>query len=594
MSVASIARRASLRGLLRRANSWTWSASITALLLVTPLLVVMFGFSTPDSDLWPHLVDTVLADYAANTFGIAIGVACGTAILGVGTAWLVAMCEFPGRRIFSWALVLPLAFPGYVAAFVYGDLLEYAGPVQTGLRDWFDWGRDDYWFPAIRSLLGAVAVMSLVLYPYVYLLVQTAFATQSATLLETGRLLGGSPGNIFRSLAVPLARPALVAGCALAVMETLNDIGVAELFGIATFTTGIYRAWFGFGDIGAATRLATVLLLVVLAVLWVERHLRRSGRYHPENDRSRPVARYALRGRRALFATFGCSLPVVLGFALPAACLVWWHVRAGAPIDPAFVGIMFNTLGLALGATVLTVAIAGLVVFGLRLDPAVVRPFARTAGAGYAVPGVVVAVGVLGVCTFLDHSLDSATRLTFGSGTGLFLSGTVAVLLFAYAVRFLAVSINALESSYQRIPVSLDAAARTLGVFPRGMLFRVHVPLLRGGVATAAALVFVEVMKELPATLVLRPFDFNTLAVRAFEMADEERMGDAALPALAIVAVGLIPLIMLSRGFRQPSIMHRGRANDRLTAASGSVIAIRDLPVRSPSLRSAPPHEQTP
>lgn len=531
-----------------------------ALLLVAPLLVVVFGFSTPGSDLWQHLVDTVLADYVTNTFGIAIGVAFGTAALGVGAAWLVAMCDFPGRSIFSWALVLPLAFPGYVAAFVYGDLLEYAGPVQTALRDWFDWGRDDYWFPPIRSPLGAVTVLSLVLYPYVYLLVQTAFATQSATLLETGRLLGGSPGNIFLSLAVPLARPALVAGCALAVMETLNDIGVAELFGIATFTTGIYRAWFGLGDIGAAARLATVLLLVVLAVLWVERRLRKSGRYHPENDRSRPVARYALRGPRALFATFGCSVPVALGFALPATCLVWWHVRAGAPIDPAFVEIMFNTLSLAFGATALTVAIAGLVVFGLRLDPTVVRPFARMLGAGYAVPGVVVAVGVLGVCTFLDHSLDYAARLTLGSGTGLLFSGTVAALLFAYAVRFLAVSINALESSYQRIPTSLDAAARTLGVFPRGMLLRVHVPLLRGGVATAATLVFVEVMKELPATLVLRPFDFNTLAVRAFEMADEERMGDAALPALAIVAVGLVPLILLSRGFRRPRASFSGKS----------------------------------
>ena len=548
-----MARLGSAGRRIRALNSWTWTATAASLLLVAPLLIVVFGLSAPANDLWPHLVDTVLAGYIANTLGIALGVALGTAVLGVGTAWLVAMCDFPGRAVFSWALVLPLALPGYVAAFVYGDLLEFAGPVQTALRDLFGWSKGDYWFPAVRSPLGAVAVLSLVLYPYVYLLVQTAFATQSATLIETGRLLGRGPLRLFRTLAVPLARPALAAGCALAVMETLNDIGVMELFGIGTFTTGIYRAWFGFGDIGAAARLASVLLLVVLAVLWAERRLRRSLRFHPENDRSRPVIRYALRGRRAAMAALGCGLPVALGFALPAAFLVWWHVRAGAPIDPAFAGIMLNTLLLALAATAATVAIAGLVVFGLRLDPAFVRPFARTAGAGYAVPGVVVAVGVLGLCSLFDHTVDGISRAVLGTGTGLLLSGTVTVLLFAYAVRFLAVSMHALESAYHRIPGTLDATARTLGVFPRGMLLRVHVPLLRGGVATAAALVFVEVMKELPATLILRPFDFNTLAVRAFEMAHEERMADAALPAIAIVAVGLVPLIVLARRFRRPT-----------------------------------------
>ncbi len=551
---AALTRLSNAGRRIRTLNSWTWTASVTSLLLVGPLLIVVFGLSAPATDLWPHLVDTVLTGYIVNTVGIALGVAFGTAILGVSTAWLIAMCEFPGRTFFSWALVLPLALPGYIAAFVYGDLLEFAGPVQTALRDTFDWGKGDYWFPAVRSPLGAVVVLSLVLYPYVYLLVQTAFANQSATLIETGRLLGRGPLRIFRTLAVPLARPALVAGCALAVMETLNDIGVMELFGIGTFTTGIYRAWFGLGDIGAAARLATVLLLVVLAVLWAERRLRKSLRYHPENDRSRPVIRYVLRGPRAAIATLGCGLPVLLGFALPAAVLAWWHLRAGAPIDPTFPSIMLNTLGLALAATGVTVAIAWLVVFGLRLDPAIVRPFARTAGAGYAVPGVVVAVGVLGLCSLFDHAVDDASRMMFGAGTGLLLSGTVTVLLFAYAVRFLAVSMNALESSYHRIPGTLDAAARTLGVFPGGMLVRVHVPLLRGGVATAAALVFVEVMKELPATLILRPFDFNTLAVRAFEMAHEERMADAALPAIAIVAVGLVPLIVLSRRFLQPNV----------------------------------------
>ncbi len=547
---AATARWQYARHALPAVSGWVWGASFAAFLLVAPLLVVVFGFPAPASDLWAHLVRTVLPDYVVNTLGIAAGVAIGVTALGATTAWLVAMYDFPGRRLFSWALVLPLAFPGYVAAFVYGDLLDYAGPVQYALRDLFGWTKEDYWFPAIRSPAGAIFVLSLVLYPYVYLLAQTAFSTQSATLIETGRMLGRGPIAIFRTVAIPLARPALVAGAGLAVMETLNDIGVAELFGIPTFTTGIYRAWFGLGDVGAAARLATVLLLVVLAILWVERRLRRLNRYHPESDRSRPSARYILSGRRAALAVAGCSVPVTLGFVLPAVCLIWWHLRAGAPIDPAFVGIMANTLALALGATLLTVGVAGLVVFGLRLDPVLVRPFARMAGAGYAVPGVVVAVGVLGLCTFLDHVVNGISLALTGASVGLLLTGSVAILLFAYAVRFLAVSMHALESAYHRIPPSLDAAARTLGIYPRGMLFRVHVPLLRGGLASAAVLVFVEVMKELPATLILRPFDFNTLAVRAFEMADEERLADAALPALAIVAVGLLPLIFLSRGFR--------------------------------------------
>ncbi len=538
---------------VRSLSAWTWTAAGGSLLLIAPVLMVVVLALAPANDLWPHLVDTVLAGYVIQTATIAVGVAAGTVILGVCTAWLVAMCDFPGRAVFSWALVLPLALPGYVAAFVYGELLDFAGPVQTILRDWFDWGRDDYWFPSVRSPLGAVAVLSLVLYPYVYLLAQSAFVTQSATLIETGRLLGRSPFRVFRTLAIPLARPALAAGGALAVMETLNDIGVAELFGIGTFTTGIYRAWFGFGDIGAAARLAVVLLVAVLALLWLERRVRRSARYYPEHDRSRPVARYGLHGFRAVLAVAGCGMPVLLGFVLPAALLLGWHVEAGAPVDPGFARVVFNTVSLALGATALTLGIAGLVVFGLRLDPAVVRPFARTAGAGYAVPGVVVAVGVLGVCTTFDRGIHWVGETVLGADVQLLLSGSVLVLLFAYAVRFLAASMHGLESAYHHIPSSLDAAARTLGTGFRGILFRIHAPLLRNGAAAAAALVFVEVMKELPATLILRPFDFNTLAVRAFEMADEERIADAALPALTIVAVGLPPLIILARRFRQPA-----------------------------------------
>lgn len=544
---APAALLAALPRRLPRPDGWTAGAALAAAVLALPLAVVLWSLLAPAGPAWDHLAATVLPVYAANSLAIAAGTAAGAAALGVGTAWLVAMCEFPGRRFFAWALVLPLAFPGYVAALVYGGLLDFAGPVQEGLRSLFGWGRGDYWFPRIRSLGGAVLVLSLVLYPYVYLLARHAFLTQSAAMLEAGRVLGRRPWAMFRTVALPLARPALVGGGALAAMETLNDLGVVELFGVATFTTGIYRAWFGLGDLEAATRLAAVLLVAVLAVLAVERRARGASRFHPEEARNRPLPRYPLRGARALLAFLGCAAPFGLGFALPAAVLAAWHAAGGGVPDAAFAAAAARSLALALAATACAVGLGAVVVFGLRLRPAAVAPFARVAGLGYAVPGMVVAVGVMAPFSFMDNALDAWTRERFGLSTGLLLTGSAAVLVFAYVVRFLAAALNALEAAYARIPASLDAAARTLGTFPGSMLRRVHAPLLRGGFATAAILVFVEVMKELPATLVLRPFDFTTLAVRAFEMADEERLADAALPALAIVAAGLVPLVLLSR-----------------------------------------------
>ncbi len=526
---------------------WVASAVLAASILALPLVVILANLVGSSGETWEHLASTVLPLYVSNTLLIAVGTAVATALLGVSTAWLITMCEFPGRRFLSWALVLPLAFPGYVAAFVYGGLFDYAGPVQEGLRALFGWGRGDYFFPPIRSTGGAVLVLSFVLYPYVYLLVRHAFLTQSVSMLEAGRILGGSPWKMFRRVAFPLARPALVGGAALAAMETLNDLGVVELFGVATFTTGIYRTWFGLGDLTAATRLSAFLMLAMFLLLWIERCMRGQRRFHPEEDRISPLPRYVLKYGKGWFALLACTLPLSLGFVIPAATLVVWHFSAGAVVDTAFFEAAFRSVALAAVATTSIVGLALVISFGLRLHPRTVSPFARIAGLGYAIPGVVVAVGVLVPFSFLDGALDSWTRSALGVSTGLLLTGSVAALLFAYAVRFLAAALGSFESAYARIPGSLDAAARTLGVFPGAMLRRVHVPMLRSGVATAAILVFVEVMKELPATLILRPFDFTTLAVRAFEMADEERIAEAALPALTIVAAGTLPLIALSR-----------------------------------------------
>ena len=527
-----------------------------AVAVSAPVVVVAAHLFLPAGDVWPHLVDTVLARYVANTLWLLLGVGLATFVLGAGAAWLCAMCRFPGRAIFEWALLLPLALPAWAIAYAYAGMFEYAGPVQTALREAFGWTRRDYWFPDIRSLGGAIAVLSLALYPYVYLLARAAFLDQSVCALEIGRTLGRGAWRGFAGIALPLARPALAGGVALALMEALSDFGTVDYYGVDTFATGIYRTWFALGDAGAAAQLSAVLLIFVFLVLAAERWQRRRARYHHTTGRAGRAFAWRLSGWRAGLAAVACFAPLALGFLLPAGRLAAWAVPTWRDrADAAFGALAGTSFLLAALTALLAVAAALAIAYAARLGLGPIgRAARRIAGLGYAVPGSVVAVGALLSLAWIDHRIDDFARSVFGVSTGLIVTGGIAALVFAYLVRFLAVSMNAVDAAFVRVTGHIDDAARTLGAAPARVLGRIHLPMLRGGLLTATLLVFVDTMKELPATLILRPFDVNTLAVRAYELASDERLADAATPALAIVAAGLIPVALLGRA------VARGRA----------------------------------
>ncbi|MBW4546875.1 MAG: iron ABC transporter permease [Symplocastrum torsivum CPER-KK1] len=547
-STAPVNLARQLVGQVVRPNGWTVLVIAIAFLISTPVLFVLSNIFVDSREIWQHLAQTVLARYILNSLWLMIGVGCGVLVIGVGTAWLVTMCRYPGSRLFEWALLLPLAAPAYVLAYTYTDFLEFSGPVQTALRSLFGWSYGDYWFPNIRSVGGAIAMLTLVLYPYVYLLARVAFLEQSVCTLEASRSLGCGPWRSFATVALPLARPAIMAGLALALMETLNDFGTVQYFGVDTFTTGIYRTWFGMGEREAAAQLAAFLLLFILWLILLERWSRRQRRYYQSTSRYRQLPSYQLRGIRAIAAGFACLVPVSLGFGLPAAILLEMTLKnASTTLDDRFWGFARNSFILAVITAGLGVAIAIVIAYGLRLRSNMAMRFAaRIASMGYAIPGSVIAVGILIPIGKLDNAIDAWMRANFGISTGLLLSGTITALVFAYLVRFLAVSFSTVEASLGKIKPSLDDAARSLGHSPASTLVKVHTPMMWGGLLTAAMLVFVDVMKELPATLIIRPFNFDTLAVRVYNLASDERLTEAAGPALAIVVVGIIPVILLS------------------------------------------------
>jgi iron(III) transport system permease protein len=523
-----------------------------AIALLAGMPVVSVGlnlFVSGTSDTWTHLVQTVLPDYLFNSLWLCLGVGVGVAIVGVATAWLTAMHEFPGRRIFAWALVLPLAMPAYVMAYVYTDFLQFVGPVQTALRDGFGWSAGEYWFPDIRTLPGATLMFVCVLYPYVYLLARNAFIERASGMLEAARTLGMGPWRAFFAVSLPLARPAIAAGVALALMETLADYGTVAYFAVDTFTTGIYRAWFSLGDRVAAAQLAAMLLGFVLMLLMVERISRGRARYHNTTGRNRPMVGAQLSGLRALGAVVACSLPLLLGFLLPAFLLLKMALTDGdSQFGERFLILSRNSFLLAGITAAIAVILALLMAYGARLSKTVLATMLnRLVGLGYAVPGAVIAVGVLIPVTRLDNWLAGQLEYWFGTNPGLLLTGGIAALIYAYLVRFLAVALHTVESSLAKITPSMDDAARSLGLGQNQTLRRVHAPMLRGSLLTAGLLVFVDVMKELPATLVMRPFNFDTLATQAYTLASDERLAEASTASLAIVAVGLLPLILLSR-----------------------------------------------
>jgi iron(III) transport system permease protein len=527
----------------------TWCVLALACVLAIPIASVLVNLFSTSNGTWQHLSDTVLPRYLINTFELVLAVAIGVPVIGAGTAWLVTLCRFPGRRVFEWALILPLAVPPYVMAYVYTDFLQVAGPVQGLLRDLTGWSYGDYWFPEIRSLGGAACMLILVLYPYAYLLSRAAFLEQSVCALEVSRTLGCGPWKSFARVALPLARPAIAAGTALALMETLADFGTVSFFGIPTFTTGIVRAWIAFGDQTAAAQLSSALLGFVVVILLLEKLSRGSSRYHHTTNRYQHLPGYRLRGTKAALAFLACALPLLLGFLLPAAVLLKMSIEAGDhQFGTRYFSLVFNSFTLAATTAFFAVLLAALMAYVARLEPNPLSRFAiRFSAMGYALPGPVIAVGILIPFAQFDNALDAWARETLGVSTGLLLSGSIAALVFAYLVRFLAVSLNTVEAGLSKIKPSMDDAARALGRGPFGTLLGVHAPLLWTSLLTAGLVVFVDVMKELPATLVMRPFNFDTLAVQAHNLAADERLTEAATPALTIVLVGIPPLILLSR-----------------------------------------------
>lgn len=551
---ASLTAGQSGRLRLLRPSIWTVAALTTVLVVLLPIATVVSRLFVPSEGVWAHLMATVLPTYVANSLMLVVGVTFLAALIGVTTGWLVAAYDFPGRRLFEWALMLPMAMPAYVIAYVYFDRLSFWGPVQSGLRALFGWGRDDYWFPSIASLPGAAALLAVVLYPYVYLLARASFLGQSRRLMEAARGLGHSRAAAFRKVALPMAWPAVAAGSAFVAMETLAEYGAVLHLGVETLTTGVFRTWFARGAPIAAAQLAALLALFAGAALMIEQALRGRRRFSDDaGGRSAPLARTRLRGGAAALATVGCALPVLLGFVLPAAELARLSVIAGDPLwGPRFLVFAQNSLMMASSAAILLVMLAVVLGYARRRQGGPVVDVAmQAASVGYALPGAVIAVGVLIPLAAFDNAVDAFMRARFGVSTGLMLTGTLTALTFAYVVRYLAVALKTVEASFARIPASMDDAARNLGAGSLELLTRVHLPLLRRGMLAAAIFVFADVMKELPATLIVRPFNFDTLAIRTFRLATDGRLEEAATAALVIVAVGVLPVLVLSRAINR-------------------------------------------
>jgi iron(III) transport system permease protein len=525
-----------------------------AVFIALPVLWVAASLAQPVGDAWRHIASTLLGAYVANTAILVALVACGVMSIGVLSAWLIAGYRFPGARVLEWALVLPLAMPAYVMAYAYTDWLQFTGPVQGALRALTGWQARDYWFPEIRSLGGAAGVLALALYPYVYLIARTAFRELPRSSLEAGRLAGHSAWGTFWRVALPLARPAIAAGTTLALMETLADFGTVSYFALPVFTTGIFKAWLAMGDRVAAAQLSSCLLGFVVLVLALERASRGRAAFHAATT-AKPVPPQPLRGARAALATLACTLPVVLGFVVPATILLGLaasdpQARWGARL----IGLVANSFTIS-GVTALAAVLLALVMaYAARLSRSRAALAAnRVAALGYAMPGAVIAIGVLVPLAQLDNWLAGLVERLTGAPSGLLLTGTIAALVYACLVRFLAVALQTTEAGLARITPSMEDAARSLGASPAATLARVHAPLIARSLATAALLVFVDVMKELPATFALRPFNFDTLAVEAYHLAKDERLAEAAVPSLVIVAVGLVPLVLLTRRYFQPT-----------------------------------------
>ena len=507
-------------------DPWTGLSLLAACVPLLPLAALVWLAGNPEAPIWDHLLNTVLPGQAMTTVLLMGGVAVLCGLLGTISAWLVTFYRFPLRGFFGWALLLPLAIPTYLMAYAYGDVLDHAGPLY---HIWRHYLPDTPW-PDFRSLPGAVMLLSLVLYPYVYLSARAAFMQQSAGLIEAVRALGTSPLACFLRIGLPMARPAIIVGMALAMMECLNDIGAVEYLGVNTLTVGVYDTWVVRGNLGGAAQLALSLLAFMALLLWLERSQRTSGTQYSRSARQRSLPDFPVAARQKWAMSAFCALPVILGFIVPVMLLL--AHAGGSTLTANIQYAAWRSFALALTACLLTCLLGLGLSYAARSGPPLVKRLGQVASLGYAVPGTVLAIGIMVVLG----------RLADVTGGALVLSGTAAALIIAYMVRFLSLSFGTLEAGFTRLSPGLDMAARSLGSGKTATLWRVHIPLLRAPLLTAAILVFVDVMKELPATLILRPFDFETLATSVYMYASVGQLEDAALPALLIVAVGLIPV----------------------------------------------------
>ena len=538
---------------MRLPNGWSLGAFCIALLVLLPILSVVWIAFNPTENIWPHLISTTLPRYLKNTLYLAFGVAILATFFGTISAWLVTMYRFPGARALQWLLLLPLAIPAYVGAYALVDFLEYAGPVQTALRDIFGWtNARDYWFPEIRSRGAAIIVLAAALFPYVFLLARNGFRDQSAGSYEVARALGAGPVARFWKVGLPLARPAIVAGVAIVMMETVSDFGVVSYFAVQTLTTGIFGVWLEGGNAGGAAQIATVVLLLVLVLVTFEKSGRRKMKFHRASRQMRPLQAQKISGAGAWAALAFCLVPFLVGFVLPFLVILF-HALENADrwLDPGLLQAFTNTLFVGAIAAVLTVAAAIFAVYGIRLShQKLPRMLAPVMSLGYAAPGAVLAIGILFPMSYLDHAIANSAETLFGWNTGLLITGSAFAIIYAYVVRFFAIAQGATDAAFGRVSPSLPMASRSLGQTATGTLRRVYFPLMRGSIGTALLLVFVDCVKELPATLLLRPFNFDTLSTRVYEKASLEEIGNASPAAIMVIAVGLSAVLLLARANR--------------------------------------------
>ena len=529
-------------------NSWAYVSVILSLIVILPILIIFFFLFYSGNDTWIHLKETVLASYAINSFILLIFSGIGTLLLGTVTAWLVVMYIFPFKKYLEWLLVLPLAIPSYALAYVYSDLLDYGGFLTTlfSLIMFKEINSINFY-----SIYGAIFVFIFSLYPYVYLLARQAFIAQSGTYIEVAKVSGLNIFSVFYKVALPLARPALIGGVILVIMETLADFGVADYLGIETFTKGIYKAWFNLGDIVSAGKLSIILLITISLIISLEKIMRGKSEFTNDIRTFRNFKFIKLNKFLGIIALITCSIPIFIGFIIPFITLVNWSLNSMDNVNIYnFFNLVLSSFTLAFTASIICIVFAIIIVYGVRTNEKIASPFARLASLGYSIPGAVAAVGVLIPLAWLDNFINGISLIYFDTSLGLILTGSWFALLFAYLVRFLALSMNSVESSFIKIPKSLDYVAKVLGSSDSKILTKVNARIGFGGISLGLLIVFVDVLKELPATMILRPFGLNTLAVKAHEYAIDERLGDASIPLLAIIVVCLLPLFILARGIK--------------------------------------------